>query len=70
MFMAKTIIPLVDIWALAVVMFTYYTDDKPFHFNCKTDNLKAIISLVGGDKILSLYKKYRFTSIDSIKLIK
>ncbi len=62
--------PLVDIWALAIVMFTYYTDEKPFSFNCKTDNLKAIVSLVGGDKILSLFKKYRYSSNDFLKLIK
>lgn len=53
--MAKSITPIVDIWALAIVMFTFYTDEKPFSFNCKTDNLKAIISLVGGEKILSLF---------------
>ena len=70
MFKGKSITPLVDIWALAVVMFTYYTDDKPFSFNCKTDNLKAIISVVGGDKILSLFKKYHYSSTDYIKLMK
>jgi len=70
MFKGKSITPSVDIWALAVVMFTFYTDEKPFSLNCKNDNFKAIISLVGGDKILSLFKKYRYSSSDYLKIIK
>ncbi len=66
----KSITPLVDIWALAIVMFTYYTDEKPFGLNCKNDNLKAITSLVGGDKIVSLLKKYRYPSLDSFRIMK
>jgi hypothetical protein len=51
-------------------MFTYYTDEKPFGLNCKNDNLKAITSLVGGDKIVSLLKKYRYPSLDSFRIMK
>ena len=42
------ITPAADIWALAIVFITYITDSKPFKNNCKEDNLKSIISLVGG----------------------
>ena len=63
--------PLVDIWALAIVMFTFYTDEKPFTVNCKSDNnFKAILSLIGGDKLLSLFKKYRYPSSDYIKILR
>jgi hypothetical protein len=47
-------------------MYIYYTDAKPFSYNCKSSNLKAIISLVGGEKILSLYKKYRYNNIEYV----
>jgi serine/threonine protein kinase len=60
------ITPAIDVWALAIVMFTYYTDLKPFGTNCKSNNLRAIANLVGGQKMLALYKKYRFNSIASI----
>jgi hypothetical protein len=39
--------PAIDIWALAVVMWSFMTDDKPFYYECKNNNLKAIASLVG-----------------------
>ncbi len=57
------ITPAIDVWALGVVMFIFYTDSKPFTFNCKRDNLRAITSLVGGKKILDLYKKYRYNHV-------
>jgi hypothetical protein len=41
-------------------MFVVYTDIKPFTFNCKSNNLKAIATLVGGKKMLDMYKKYRY----------
>jgi len=41
-------------------MFIFYTDAKPFVVNCKASNLRAIVSLVGGHKILQMYKKYRY----------
>jgi serine/threonine protein kinase len=63
------ITPAIDVWALGVVMFTFYTDSKPFSFNCKSDNLRAIVSLVGGNKILDLYKKYRYNSIGNLNLL-
>lgn len=40
--------PATDIWSLAVVMIVYITDSKPFKYNCKDDNLKSIVSLIGG----------------------
>lgn len=58
------ITPAIDIWSLGIVMFTFYTDSKPFTFNCKTNDLRAILSLVGGKKLLDLYKKYRFNNVD------
>lgn len=42
--------PATDIWSLGVVYFTFMTDKKPFHINCKDSNLEAIISLVGAKK--------------------
>ena len=47
-FLGYHITPAVDVWALGVVMYIYYTDRKPFTFNCKNNNFKAILSLVGG----------------------
>ena len=44
---AAHITPAIDIWALAVVMWTFFTDDKPFFTDCKDNNLEAIASLVG-----------------------
>lgn len=61
--------PAIDIWALGMVMFTFYTDSKPFASNCKSDNLKAIVSLVGGKKIIELYKKYRYNSIGNLNFL-
>lgn len=40
--------PARDIWSLGIAMYTYYTNEKPFTYNCKKDNLKAIASLVGA----------------------
>jgi len=39
--------PAIDIWALGIVMWTFFTEDKPFFTDCKENNLKAIASLVG-----------------------
>lgn len=64
MFGTYHITPAIDVWALGIVMFTFYTDSKPFSFNCKSDNLKAIVSLVGGKKILDLFQKYRYSNVD------
>jgi serine/threonine protein kinase len=64
------ITPAVDVWALAIVMFTYYTDAKPYQVNCKTDNLLAVISLVGGKKILDLYKKNNLNSPEYSSLMR
>lgn len=50
-------------------MFTFYFDSKPFIPNCKTNNLKAILSFIGGQKLLDLYRKYRFDCIDEIYLL-
>ncbi len=44
--------PAIDVWAFAIVMFTFFTDAKPFSYNCKDDNLKAIATLVGVEKII------------------
>ncbi len=44
--------PAIDVWAFAIVMFTFFTDAKPFAYNCKDDNLKAIATLVGVEKII------------------
>ena len=51
-------------------MFIYYTESKPFSFNCKTNNIKAIASLVGGKKLLQMYKKYRYNNIEQIDFFK
>jgi hypothetical protein len=40
-------------------MFTFITDKKPFIGGCKNDNLKSIISLAGGKKVLALFDKYQ-----------
>lgn len=39
--------PAIDVWALAVVMWTFVNDEKPFFSDCKQGNLKAIATLVG-----------------------
>lgn len=44
---ASHMTPAIDVWALGVVMWTFFTDDKPFFTDCKKDNLQAIASLVG-----------------------
>jgi serine/threonine protein kinase len=41
------ITPAIDVWALGIVMFGFITDKKPFFYDCKKNNLKAIASLVG-----------------------
>lgn len=50
--------PAIDIWGLAVVMFTYLTNKNPFPIKCKTNNIKAISSLVGSQKLWNMIKKY------------
>ena len=60
LFLTYHITPAIDIWALGVVMYIYYSDVKPFSHNCKSSNIKAIASLVGGKKLLEMYKKYRY----------
>ena len=52
LFMTSHITPAIDVWALAIVMFTFYFESKPFLPNCKDDNLKAILSFIGGPKLL------------------
>ena len=44
---ASHLTPAIDVWALAVVIWTYFTDDKPFFQDCKYNNMEAIASLVG-----------------------
>jgi serine/threonine protein kinase len=39
--------PAIDIWALGVVMWTFFTDDKPFFSDCKENNIKAIATMAG-----------------------
>ncbi len=51
--------PAIDIWALAVVMWSFMTDDKPFYYECKNNNLKAIASLVGMQRLIEIHTKYR-----------
>ena len=64
LFLTYHITPAIDIWALGVVMFTYYTDRKPFTgVNCKNNNLRAIASLIGGKKLIDLYEKYRYNNM-------
>ena len=53
--------PAIDIWALGVVMFTFFTDKKPFYDECKENNLMAIAGVVGIDKIIKMQEKYRFS---------
>jgi hypothetical protein len=60
MFRTYHVTPAIDIWSLAVVMFTFITNKKPFGGGCKNDNLKSIVSLIGGKKILALFDKYRY----------
>ena len=54
--------PAIDIWALAVVYFTFITDKKPFPLNCKNSNLEAILGLIGVDKFLKVFEKYNKVS--------
>jgi hypothetical protein len=51
-------------------MFIFYTDAKPFVLNCKSNNLRAIASLVGGSKMLQMYKKYRYGVTENLELMK
>jgi len=69
LFRTNHITPVIDVWALAIVIFTYYTDEKPFLFNCKTDNMRAIVTLIGGAKILEMYKKYNFGNTEYLSLL-
>lgn len=55
------ITPAIDVWALGVVMFTFYADRKPFYDDCKEHNLRAIADLLGVDKLIKMQKKYRFS---------
>jgi hypothetical protein len=32
---ASFMTPAIDVWALAVVIWTFFTDDKPFFEDCK-----------------------------------
>jgi hypothetical protein len=50
--------PGIDVWALAVVMWTFFTDEKPFFEDCKANNLEAIASLVGIKKLVQTHNKY------------
>jgi len=61
--------PAIDVWALGVVFYTYLFDEKPFKVNCKVSNLKAIVSLVGGNKIVEMVEKYRYYSPENMDLI-
>ena len=36
---ASHLTPAIDVWALAVVIWTFFTDDKPFFQDCKDNNL-------------------------------
>ena len=67
--MSYHITPAIDIWALAVVMFTYYTDMKPFAINCKTNNMRAIASLVGVERLSQLQRKYRYNNVMMVELL-
>ena len=70
LFLTYHITPAIDIWALGVVMFIYYTDRKPFFgVGCKKDNLKAIASLVGGRKLIDNYAKYGHNNIEIINFL-
>jgi hypothetical protein len=57
---AAHLTPAIDIWALGVVMWTFFTEDKPFFIDCRDNNLEAIASLVGIKKLIELHEKYRF----------
>lgn len=63
------ITPAADIWSLAIVMFTFFTDRKPFPLKCKTDGLKAIASLIGSRTIIELMDKYRLASFEYVSFV-
>ena len=60
------ITPAIDVWALAVVYFVFIADKKPFTVDCKQNNLEAVLTLVGSDRFLKVYKKY--TKINTIEI--
>ena len=69
LFKTSHITPAADIWTLAVVMYSAVAQQKPFAFSCNKSPLKAIASLVGGKKVVELYKKYKFVVPDLHPLI-
>lgn len=46
--------PAIDVWGLAIVMFSYFFTKYPFTVKCKTDNMRAISTLVGSRKLLNM----------------
>lgn len=61
---ASHLTPAIDMWALGIVMWTFFTDEKPFFSDCKDNNLKAIASLVGIEKLIKMHDKYRLPYTD------
>lgn len=49
------ITPAIDVWALAVVYFSFITAKKPFAVDCKESNFEAILTLVGSERFLKVY---------------
>lgn len=52
--------PAIDIWSMGIVMFSFFSEKKPFYEDCKANNLIAIASLVGAEKVIDVHRKYRY----------